>query len=159
MSSKAGRNWAGVARHGRGFTLPELLLVIVVLGVGLAGILLAFQTVGRGSADAVLQRQMQALAEELIEEIQLRPYAVAANAAPAGCARDSFNDVRDYQGYASSQACTIDGAPIPALAGYAVAVQVEAGTLAGVPGLRIAVSISHDGQTYTLVGWRTDYAS
>ena len=147
-------------RRPRGFTLPEALLAIVVIGVGLAGILAAFRSVTRNSADPVVHKQMVAVAQELLEEIQLKPYALAAHAAPAGCARDTYNDVRDYNGYSSTGVCTVDGVAIPALAGLNVNTTVATGTLGGVAAaLKITITVTHAGQTLTLVGWRTDYAS
>ena len=150
---------ARLRRRPRGFTLPEAILAIVVLGVGLAGLLLAFATVAKSSADPVLQQQMMAVAQELLEEIQLKPYAPAANAAPTGCARDTFNDVADYHGYSSTGICTLDGTAIAALAGYSVSVSVLPGTLGGVAAARrIVVTVSQGGQSLQLVGWRVDYA-
>ena len=148
-------------KQQRGFTLIEMVLAIVVLGVGLAGVLIAFSTVTRGSADPVVAQQMLAIAEEMMEEIQLKPYAVAANAAPAACARNTWNDVLDYNGYATSgQICTIDGTAIPSLAGYSVQVTVVAATLAGVGAARrIDVTVTRGTSSFTLTGWRTDFAS
>ena len=147
-------------RRQRGFTLPEAILAIVVLGVGLAGVLLAFGTVARGSADPMLRQQMLAIAEGLMAEIQLKPFASAANAAPGGCSRETFNDIADYNGHASNGICTVDGVAIAALAGYQVAVAVQAGNLGGVAAAkRITVTASHGGESVQLVGWRTDYAS
>jgi MSHA pilin protein MshD len=145
----------------RGFTLIEMVLAIVVLGVGLAGVLLAFSTVTRGSADPVVAQQMLAITEEMMEEIQLKPYAVAPNAASAACARNTWNDVLDYNGYATSgQVCTIDGTAIPSLAGYSVQVTVVAATLAGVVAARrINVTVTRSTNSFTLTGWRTDFAS
>lgn len=146
----------------RGFTLPEVIIAIVVLGLGLAGVLLAFNQVARRSADPVIQKQMQAVAQALMEEIQLKPIAPAANSAPAGCARDTYNDVADYHGLHSQGICSVDGTAIPLLAGYALDISVQSGTLGGVGGgaaLRIVVTVSHGGQSLQLVGWRLDYAS
>ena len=143
----------------RGFTLIEALVAIVVVGIGLAGVLLAVNTGVRGTADPVVQRQMLAIAQQYMEETQLRPYAAAANAAPAGCARDTFNDILDYNGYAGA-VCAIDGSAIAALAGYSVAITVVPGTLGGVAAARrITVTVTRGSNTLTLTGWRTDYAS
>jgi len=145
----------------RGFTLIEMIIAIVVLGIGLTGVLIAFSTVARGSADPMIAQQMLAVAEEMLEEIQLKPYAAAANTAPAVCARDTYNDVRDYNGYTTNgQICSIDGTPIASLAGYSVQVQVQPAALAGVAAaLRIDVTVTRGTDTLTLTGWRTDYAS
>jgi len=144
-----------------GLTLIEMVLAIVILGVGLAGVLLAFSTVTRASANPLVTQQMLAIAEEMLEEIELKPYAVAANAAPVACARNTFNDVLDYDSYTSGVGiCTIDGTPISSLATYAVQVRVQAGTLAGVGAARrIDVTVTHGSDSLTLTGWRTDFAS
>ena len=144
----------------RGFTLPEAILAIIVIGVGLAGLLLAFGTVARSSADPVLRKQLLAIAQELMEEITLKPYTAAANAAPAGCARDTFNDIADYNGYNATGFCTVDGVVIAALANHSVAVSVAGGTLFGVAAAKsITVTVSSNGESLSLQGWRTDYAS
>ena len=147
-------------RRSRGFTLPEALLAIVVIGVGLTGVLAAFGSVTRNSADPVVHKQMVAVAQELMEEIVLKPFAVAAHTAPAGCARDTYNDVRDYNGYSRTGMCTVDGVAIPALAGMQVSTSVATGTLGSLAGaLKITVTVQHSGQTLQLVGWRTDFGS
>lgn len=144
----------------RGFTLPEAILAIVVIGVGLAGLLQTFSTVSRSNADPLIRQQMQAIAQALLEEIQLKPYTVAANAAPAGCGRDTYNDLLDYNGYSSTGICSVDGVVIPALAKFGASVSVSAGTLGGVAAAqRIRVTVSLGGDSLQLVGWRTDYAS
>jgi MSHA pilin protein MshD len=149
------------AARQRGMTLIEMVVAIVVIGVGLAGVLLAFSTTVRGSAEPIVQRQMAVIAEEMIEEIMLKPYAAQAHVAPAACARDTYNDLADYNGYATSgQICTIDGTPMPLLSGYSVAVSVTAGTLGGVGAARrIVVTVSHGQQSLRLSAWRTDFAS
>jgi MSHA pilin protein MshD len=145
----------------RGMTLIEMVLAIVVVSVGLAGVLLAFSTVTRGSTDPLVTQQMLSIAEEMLEEIELKPYAVAANSAPASCARNTYNNLLDYNGYATSgQICNIDGTPIPSLAGYSVQVVVQPAALAGVAAaVRIDVTVIRGTNRLTLSGWRTDYAS
>lgn len=66
-----------VARHGVfGITLVELLVFIVIVSVGLAGVLAVFNTVVRRSADPLIAKQMIAIAEALLEEVQLMPFTL-----------------------------------------------------------------------------------
>ncbi|HSQ72887.1 MAG TPA: type II secretion system protein [Rubrivivax sp.] len=146
-------------RRQRGFTLIEAIVAIVVIGVALAGVLMAVNASVRGSADPVVQRQLLAVAQQYMEEVQLQPWAPAANSAPAGCARDTFNDLLDYHGYSSS-VCAVDGTVITALAGTTVSISVAAGTLGGVAAARrITVTVERSGHSIMLTGWRTDHAS
>ena len=64
-------------RHQGGFTLIEAIVAIVVIGVALAGLLLAVNASVRGSADPVLQRQLLAVAQQYMEEVQLQPWTPA----------------------------------------------------------------------------------
>jgi MSHA pilin protein MshD len=146
-------------RRARGMTLVELIVAIVILGVGLSGVLVAFNQAVRNSADPMVRKQMLVIAEEMLEEITLKPVAAVANAAPTGCARNTYNDVLDYNGYAATGICDIDGSAIAALSSYNVTVVVAAGALPnGVPALRIAVTVTHGAETLSLVGYRTAWA-
>jgi MSHA pilin protein MshD len=147
----------------RGFTLVEMILAIVILGVGLAGVLLAFSVAVRGSADPVIHAQMRAIAEELIEEIELKPYSSSTAGSHTSCARDTYTSVADYNGYSTTSlgtVCSIDGNPIPALNGYTVSVSVTTSALDGIGAARrIVVTVAHGSETLQLVGYRTDWAS
>jgi MSHA pilin protein MshD len=147
-------------RRVRGMTLIELIVAIVVISVGLVGVLAAFNQAVLHSADPVVRKQMLAIAEEMMEEITLKPVTAAANAAPGGCARNTFNDVADYNGYKSTGICDIDGSAIGSLASYDVSVAVAANALPnGIAALRIEVTVMHGADTLTLVGYRTGWAS
>jgi MSHA pilin protein MshD len=147
-------------RPQSGLTLIELIVAIVIISVGLAGLLVAVTTTVRGSADPMLRKQMLAVAEEMLEEVALKPYTAAANVAPAACARDTYNDIFDYNGYNQTGLCDIEGNAIAALAGYSVLVSVTATPLGGVAAAaRITVTVSRGGDSLQLVGWRTDWAS
>ncbi len=145
----------------RGLTLVELLIAIVVIGVGLGGVMLAFSTLARQNADPVVQRQMLAIAQGLMEEIHLKPYASATNATPSGCARDTFNDVSDYHAYTTTNLiCGVDGTVVSGLNGYSVRVVVVVAALAGVADAkRVDVIVNRGSDSFTLTGWRTDHAS
>ena len=56
----------------RGFTLIELIIFIVVVGVGVAGILSVYTTSIKNSADPLVRKQALAIAESLLEEILLK---------------------------------------------------------------------------------------
>ncbi|HZV53706.1 MAG TPA: prepilin-type N-terminal cleavage/methylation domain-containing protein [Rhodocyclaceae bacterium] len=148
-------------RRSRGMTLMELILAIVIIGVGLAGVLVAFNQAVRGSADPMVRKQMLAIAEEMMEEISLKPFAPQAPGPAAGCARAAFNDLGDYNGYSTAAGiCDIDGAAIPTLTTYNVAVAVTAAPLPnGVAAMHIVVTVTHGTDTLTLTGYRTDWAS
>ncbi len=147
--------------HQHGVTLVELIMFIVIVGVALAGALLVMNTVIR-SADPLVQKQALAIAESLLEEVELMPFtfcdpndANAATAAAAvvgagGCAATVeaigpeagetryavpvFDNVNDYAGFTMAPGAILDvtGANI-GLAGYAAAINVAPAVLPGVP--------------------------
>jgi MSHA pilin protein MshD len=58
----------------RGISLIELIIFIVVIGVAVAGVLAAFISSTRASADPMIQKQALSIAEALLEEVQLQPF-------------------------------------------------------------------------------------
>jgi len=152
------------SKRASGFTLIEMIIAIVIISVGLAGVLLAFNTAVKSSADPLIHKQMLAVAEEMMEEILLKPYVapVGATGAISGCNRASADDVSDYASYTNQPVCDIDGTPVPGLTGYTVSVAVNStaslGTLSSNV-KKVTVTVTHNGDSLSLVGWRTDYAS
>jgi MSHA pilin protein MshD len=60
--------------RSRGVTLVELIVFMVIVAVALAGLFGAFSTMTRGSADPQVRKQVLAIAESLMEEVQLMPF-------------------------------------------------------------------------------------
>jgi MSHA pilin protein MshD len=149
----------GLKRACRGISLPELILFIVVVGVGLAGVLTVFTSTVSRSSDPLPRKQALAVAESLIEEISLKNYSNPTGGY-AGANRQAFDDVGDYVGYTSTGIIAADGVTaLPGLASYNVsAVTVAVTTLNGVPAKLITVTVgAPDGQSYSLSAYRTNY--
>ncbi len=159
-------------RRISGFTLIEMIIAIVIIGVGLAGVLAAFNTTVKSSADPLLHKQMLAAAEEMLEEILLKPFVdPEGDAAPTNAVlscgvaatRTAFDDVSDYHNYETTGICDIEGTSVAGLGGYNLKVTVDAaaslGTLSGGAIKKVTVVVTRGGETISLVGWRTSYAA
>ena len=170
----------------RGFTLIELIMFIVVVAGALAGVLSVFIQATKGSSDPQLRRQAMAIAESLLEEVQLMPFTycdpddVAAETAAtaAGCTTaeavgpeagetrttiPQFDNVNDYHGYTmASGIADIAGTTVPGLGAYSASISVQAAALGSVSSsnaLRITVTVNGPGGTQVrLEGWRTRFA-
>jgi MSHA pilin protein MshD len=57
-----------------GISLIELIMFIVIVSVALAGILLVMNVTTKGSADPLVHKQAMAIAESLLEEVELMPF-------------------------------------------------------------------------------------
>ena len=90
-----------INRRERGLSLVELIAFIVVVGIAVAGVLIAMSMATRASADPMIQKQALAIAEAVLEEVQLQPFTYCdpddANAATAtsiaGCASTNENNL------------------------------------------------------------------
>ena len=147
-------------RRSAGFTLLEAIVAIVIISVGLAGVLSVFNVNVRNSADPVVRKQLMAIAEEMLEEIALRPYSGATKESNAGCGRSTFDDVSDYHlSPANRKVCDVEGIPIAALSGYTLDITVTDVAMDGaVPAKRIQVVVARGTDQVTLTTWRTGYA-
>jgi MSHA pilin protein MshD len=81
-------------RSQEGISLVELIMFIVIVSLGIVGILSVMNVTTKASADPMLRKQALAIAESLLEEIQLQAFTYCspddANAttaiSSAGCA-------------------------------------------------------------------------
>ena len=81
----------------RGISLIELIMFIIIVSIGVVALLAVFATTSRKSSDPVIQKQMLAIAESLLEEVQSKPFtycdpddpqagtAQSASVGPTGC--------------------------------------------------------------------------
>jgi len=155
--------------RARGFSLIELIVLIVVLAVGLAGSLLMFSSSVKGSADPNAAKQALAAAEALLEEIQLTAFCNPSGgdaSATTQANRQNFDDVSQYNGFATTGIYSIDGvAPITGLDAYNVSVTVTNAALSTVPAADsklITVTVTGptnlpNAATITHAGYRVDY--
>ncbi|MDO8291695.1 MAG: type II secretion system protein [Gallionella sp.] len=147
----------GKGREGgkqRGISLIELIMFIVIVSVALAGILLVMNVTTRSSADPLIRKQALAIAESLLEEVELMPFTfcdpddpaaglattvdTTACTVPVGgeaigpegaetrySAATPFDNVSDYHGFNMAAGALLDiGGAAVGPAGYAVAVAV-----------------------------------
>lgn len=165
-----------------GVTLIELVVSIVVISVGLAGILLAINRSVSSSADPMIQHQAVAIAEAYLEEILAKDFCDPDNATPCtpgnapgspGCtvcpaaeaSRDLYDNVCDYRGLPDNVVRDTTGQPIAGLGAYAVQVTItdNGAVLNGLTGancqvLQVDVTVNGPGGvTYSLDGYRTNY--
>jgi MSHA pilin protein MshD len=145
------RNRAG------GLSLIELIIFIVVVAIAVTGVLIVLTTTARSSSDPALRKQMLAIAESLLEEVELMPFTycdpddanVLTATSTAGCtvasnaegaaspqaseARGSlatpFDNVWDYNAFTMNGITDITGISIPSLSGYRASVSVAAAAL------------------------------
>jgi MSHA pilin protein MshD len=73
MCTKSGNCKSGLSRQG-GLSLVELIVFIVIVSVSIVGIFLVLNKATRTSADPVARKQAMAIAESLLEEIELMPF-------------------------------------------------------------------------------------
>jgi MSHA pilin protein MshD len=149
----------------RGFTLIELIIFIVVVGVGLAGILSVMNTGVKSSADPMIRKQTIAIAESLLEEILLKDYAKPTDSTAvgflAGGTRNLFDCVDDYKEYKTTAGIVQpDAAPtaVSGLEAYNISpkVVVSTTTLNGVDVKMVVVSVTDpQGNTLSLTGYRS----
>src|SRR3954468_16228743 len=171
-----------------GISLVELIIFVIIVSIGVAGILTVFNLTAQKSADPQVRRQMLSAAEALLEEVQFKPFTycdpddpnAATAASSAGCTggaggandesklplgpeagetRAMFDNVSDYNGLSLSPASDINGNTIT---GYSASVSVLQQQLeASIPlaaSLRITVTVTHGSDSLSLSAYRLRYA-
>lgn len=172
-----------VAGRQRGLTLIELIMFIIIVGVGLAGVLTVFNVTARSSADPVVRKQALAIAEAMLEEILSKSYENDAadpgnTSTTLGCTpntnptcvantpaqRSRYNDVDDYNGWNQNGVFDLNGAALAGLANYRVVVAVAAPAPAAfgvagsqVTGKQVTVTVTGGTESVALTGFRANF--
>lgn len=146
----------------RGISLIELIMFIVIVSSALAGILSVMNVTTRASADPLVHKQALAIAESLLEEVELMPFsfcdpddadastATAPVVGAGGCATTvegvgpeagetrysavtPFDNVNDYNGFGMATGAILDVTGTnTGVAGYAAAVAVAPAAFGGI---------------------------
>jgi MSHA pilin protein MshD len=168
-------------RKQSGISMIELIIFIVIVSVGIAGILSVMDVTVRASADPLVRKQAVSIAESVMEEIQLQPFTycdpddaatetatstgdctVVQGLTPNGETRlgnPPFDNVGDYNG--SSPVGNINGVSVP---GYAATVTItQVGTAVfgladNSAALQIDVNVTGADTDISLTGYRLRYA-
>ena len=174
-------------RRQSGFTLIEVIIFIVVVSAGMAGILAVMNTVVKSSADPMVRKKALAVAESMLEEVLLKAYCdpntvntngtivtnppncVLPDSAPAA-SRAVYDKVSDYNGYSTTGGIVdVNGNLSAGLGNYNIAgVVVDCVTSVGaIPAVtcsnntyrRVVVSVTGSGleSTISLTGFRGNY--
>jgi MSHA pilin protein MshD len=151
------------SRRQRGLSMIELIFAIVIVSVGLVALLIPIISAVKNSADPVITKQMVAVAEATMEEIELMPFTGTFGGPYTQANRPQFDAVPDYNNFSTAGIFTIDNpaAPIAGLASYNLNVSVTGTALGALPPAQaylISVTVTGpNGSTLTLSGFRTSY--
>jgi MSHA pilin protein MshD len=155
----------------RGVSLVELIMFIVIISVALVGISLVMNQVTRHSADPLVHKQAMAIAESLLEEIQLQDFVsqdgtthncVTPNTSPCVTAADrstAYHVVQDYNGFRMTGISDISGSAISGLGNYSAEVGIVAEALGSASSaVRITITVTDpQANTIAIDGYRTSY--
>ncbi|HSG77726.1 MAG TPA: prepilin-type N-terminal cleavage/methylation domain-containing protein [Burkholderiales bacterium] len=171
-----------------GLSLIEVVIFIVVLGIGIAGLAVLYNRLTLSSVDPLVRKQAVAIASSLMEEIQLRPFTfcdpddpavftatgVGDCATPEGIGVEGgetrygptfFDNVSDYAGPPDMLGSIQDITGATVLTGYSAQVRIVAAGgdfPAAIPAdeaLRITITVTGPANTQVVLqGYRLRYA-
>jgi MSHA pilin protein MshD len=157
------------SKSQRGVSLIELILFIIIVSVALTGLLSVMNANTRNSVDPLLQKQALAIAESMLEEIELQDFIPPVGGFSGGTIataiqanRASFDDIFDYNNFATIGIFPADGSStgVTGLANYNVSVAVTtiAWVTVATDAAQITVTVTDPrGQTIQAVGYRVNY--
>lgn len=151
------------SKSQQGISLVELILFIIIVSIALTALLSVLNITTIGSVDPLMRKQALAIAESLLEEVELQDFSNPVGGVAGGgvvANRGSFDDVFDHNGI-NTTANVITG--IAELASYSVNITVinpaaAWGTIPAIDVAQITVTVTDpSGQTLQAVGYRVNY--
>jgi MSHA pilin protein MshD len=149
-----------------GFTLIEMIVILVVIAIVSVGLFGVFMRAVSGSADPMLNMQAIAIAQGYLEEALLQPFSDPDGGETGTCeegARQNYDDVQDYN-CINDTGGALDqfGNPLAGLGTYNVSIAVTPVNLGGAnpaAAQQVVVNVTHDSlpNTVTLTGYRANY--
>lgn len=167
-------------RAARGFSLIEVVIVIAVLTIAIAGVLRIINLTTSNSADPQLRKQALAIAASLLEEIELARFTNCdplTDPNPTGATAPSlctvpevmgpeagnngrmYDNVNDYGSLSGAVTYTTDAAGNAFPAGYVAKVTITAETGLGPSGSTISSSTSPNGMNVLRISVAVSYGS
>ena len=152
-----------VLNRQRGVSLIELIMYIVIVSTAIIGILSVMNVISKNSADPVIHKQALAIADSLLEEIELQDFAAASGTTSAGAVNSGnrtsgYHVVNEYNGFAMNPFTSLNGST---LSGYSTSVSVQnvvLGSIASASAVLIAVTVTDpSGNTLEMDGYRTAF--
>lgn len=153
-------------RRASGFTLMEMIAIIVVVSIVLVALLGVFNTSVFRSADPMIRMQAIAIAQGYLEEALLKEYEDPQNpagepACEAGEIRETYDDVQDYICVTGEAPVDQFGNDVTELNAYTVIMNVAATTLGSPPAnvIQVTVTVTHPTMPsgIQLIGHRGQY--
>ena len=131
----------GFRKHHQGATLIELVMIIVIISVAIAGVMGAFSLIAGRSADPLNQTRAVALSQLYMDETLAKQFAdkspvgggAVMSAAKADCSnigadgesRSTFNDVDDYDILDNDSPQNSEEDPLSGYSNFRVSVSVQ----------------------------------
>jgi MSHA pilin protein MshD len=156
-----------VTSKQHGFSLIELIVFIVIVSTAMIGILSVMNVVNKNSADPVLHKQALAIAESLLEEVELQDFTAPSGVTSAGTVTTSnratgYHVISDYQGFSMTGITPLNNTTtVQGLGSYSASVAVLGLALGGIPAtsaVQITVTVTDPaGNKLQSVGYRVAY--
>ncbi|MBY0572430.1 MAG: type II secretion system protein [Undibacterium sp.] len=171
----------------RGVTLIELIMFMLIISIAIIGITRIMNLTGVASADPILEKQALAIAESMLDEIELQAFTICdpddANVAIAQAGTDCggapqisiasvptstagetrtgnprFDHVADYNGLDLTGITDLQGVAIPGLQTYRVRVSEVANPVGDEIRIDVRVTNTANPVDVSLTGYRYRYA-